>query len=345
MTLTQTAILVKQIILVSSITLVLGLTSFIGYKIWYAYYLAHLPPVEEKPDAKFGLLPSLDFPKGNVSTSNFSYSLDTTTGGLPKIGVDPGFEKIIKVYFVTQTFATLLSADRSQSLAEKFSITAQPEVLSETKYKFRDKEKTLQVNLDNGNFSYTNEATISAQPSLDSDNKDSDNKLVSDFENILSNLGVLKDDLKNGRTKVTHLKTNGTETVLVSLWPAPIDKKSIFSTDSSKSLVSATVVGGANILENYLSLNFTYYPIETSTFATYPTKTAETAFDDLKQGKGVVVVEPDKPKVSITSVYLGYYLAENYNPYLQPIFVFEGPNFVAYVDAISDQFKSGATQN
>lgn len=340
MTLTQTAILVKQVILISSIALVLGLVSFIGYKVWYAYYLAHLPPIEEKPDIKFGLLPSLDFPKSNVSTSNFSYSLDTTTGGLPKVGADPGFEKIIKVYFVTQTFATLLSADRSQSLAEKFSITSQPEVLSETKYKFKDKEKTLQVNLDNGNFSYTNEATISAQPNLDSDNK-----LVSDFENILSNLGVLKDDLKNGRTKVTHLKATGTETVLISLWPTPIDKKSIFSTDSSKSLVSATVVGGANMLENYLSLNFTYYPIETSTFATYPTKTAETAFDDLKQGKGVVVVEPDKPKVSITSVYLGYYLAENYSPYLQPIFVFEGPNFVAYVDAISEQFKAGAIQN
>lgn len=340
MTLTQTAILVKQVILISSIALVLGLTSFIGYKVWYAYYLAHLPPVEEKPDTKFGLLPSLDFPKGNVSTSNFSYSLDTTTGGLPKVGADPGFEKIIKVYFVTQTFATLLSADRSQSLAEKFSITSQPEVLSETKYKFKDKERTLYINLDNGNFSYTNEATISAQPNLDSDNK-----LVSDFENILSNLGILKDDLKNGRTKVTHLKANGTETVLISLWPTPIDKKSIFSADPNKSLVSATVIGGANVLENYLSLNFTYYPIESSTFATYPTKTAETAFDDLKQGKGVVVVEPDKPKVSITSVYLGYYLAENYNPYLQPIFVFEGPNFVAFVDAISEQFKAGATQN
>ena len=92
-------------------------------------------------------------------------------------------------------------------------------------------------------------------------------------------------------------------------------------------------------------MDFSNSCIETSTFATYPTKTAETAFDDLKQGKGVVVVEPDKPKVSITSVYLGYYLAENYNPYLQPIFVFEGPNFVAYADAINEQFKAGATQN
>lgn len=329
MTLTQTAIIVKQVIVISIIALVLSIVSFIGYKIWYAYYLAHLPPVEEKPDTKFGALPELDFPKGSVSTSNFSYSLDTITGGLPKVGTDSGFEKIVKVYFVTQTFATLLSPDKSQALAEKFGILAPPDILSETKYKFTDKNKTLLVNLDNGNFSYTKQASISASLSLDDDNK-----LVSDFKQILSNLGVLKDDLKNGRNKVT-LST-------ISLWPAPIDKKSIFTADFNKSLVNATVLDRADRLDNYLTLHFTYYPIELSTFATYPIKTAEAAFDDLKKGKGVVIVEPPKPQVSVTSVSLGYYLSENYSPYLQPIYVFEGPNFVAYVAAVSEQFQAQA---
>lgn len=339
MTLTQTAILVKQVILISSITLFLGLTSFVGYKIWYAYYLAHLPPVEEKADAKFGLLPLPSFPKGNVSTSNFSYSLDTTTGGLPKVGIDPGFDSIIKVYFVTQTFATLLAPEKSADLAQKFGIMSQPEILSETKYRFKDQNKTLEVNLDSGNFSYTRQASISAQINLDDDNK-----LVSDFESSLSALGVLKDDLTNGRTKVTPLKVAGSETVAaqISLWPAPIDKKSIFTADFNKSLINAIVVGSTSALDNYLSLNFTYYPVELSTFATYPIKTAEAAFDDLKEGRGIVIIEPNKPQVSITSVYLGYYLSDSYSPYLQPIFVFEGPNFVSYVAAISEAFQSQA---
>ncbi|MCL4365698.1 hypothetical protein M1437_00535 [Patescibacteria group bacterium] len=81
MTLTQAATLVKRLVIFSAVTLFLGLGSFIGYKIWYAYYLAHLPPVEEKPDIRFGLLPPVDFPKSNVTSSNFSYSLDTVTGG------------------------------------------------------------------------------------------------------------------------------------------------------------------------------------------------------------------------------------------------------------------------
>lgn len=351
MTLTQTAIVVKRSIILSIIALFLGISSFIGYKIWYAYYLAHLPPVEEKPDTRFGPLPQIDFPKGTVSTSNFTYSLDTTTGGLPKVGTDPGFEKIIKVYFITQTFATFLSPDRSAALAEKFAITSPPDRLSEIRFKFRENDKTLLIDLDNGNFSYTREASASGAVSFDDDNK-----LTSDFKQILANLGALKNDLANGRSKVTLLKTAGGELIpaqvkseaqaaIISLWPASIDKKAVYSADFNKSLVSAVVLGGADQINNYLSLNFTYFPIELSTFATYPTKTTENAFEDLKTGKGVVVVAPDKPQVSISSVSLGYYLPQNYSPYLQPIFVFEGPNFVAYVSAISGQAEPGATQN
>ncbi len=342
MTLTQTAIITKNIIAISIFVLILGLVSFIGYKIWYANYLSNLPPVEEKPDTGFGLLPPPDFPKTNVSSSNFSYSLDTTTGGLPKVGEDLGFEKIVKVYFVVKSFATLLSSEKFQVLAEKFNITTPPEILNETQYTFVEKDKTLNVDLDSGNFSYLKEASISGRESLDDDNK-----LVSDFKAILSSLGVLKGDLTNGRTKVTLLNLdNGelvptqlrseTEAALISLWPAPIDKKSIFTSDFNKSLVSAIVVKGTDRLDRFLALNFTYYPIDTTTFATYPIKTAEVAFNDLKGGKGVIIVEPPKPQVSITSVYLGYYLSENYSPYLQPIYVFEGPNFVAYVTAVSE---------
>lgn len=347
MTLTQTATIVRQVIIISAVALVLGIAGFIGYRIWHAYYLAHLPPVEEKPDTRFGLLPPINFPKKTVSTSNFSYSLDTTTGGLPKVGVDPDFEKIAKVYFVTQTFASFLSADRAGALASNFGLVTPPESLNETRYKYSGQKKTLTVELDSGNFSYRNGATMSA--SL----LDDDSKLISDFEQVLNSLGVMKDDLKTGRTKILFLKNAGealTSTQLrseatavqISLWPSLLNKKSIFTANFDKSLINATITGSASNLENYLSFSFTYYPIDTSTFATYPIKTAEVAFEDLKNGKGVVITEPKNPQVSITSVYLGYFLSDDYSPYLQPIFIFEGPNFVAYTNAISGEFQSPA---
>lgn len=346
MTLSQTAILTKQVITISIIALVLGTVSFIGYKIWNAYYLAHLPPVEEKPDIKFGLLPPLEFSKNSVSSSNFSYSIDTSTGNLPKVGVDAGFEKLSKVYFVTKTFATLLSSEKSKSLAEGFNIISPPQILSETNYRFQDKNKLLSVNLDNGNFTYKNEATISGKESLDDSNK-----LISDFEAVLSNLGVLKDDLRKGRTKVVYLKNDGgklTPTEIkeeasaaqISLWPESINNKPIFTAEFDTSTIFGIVYKNANNIENYLSLNFNYFPVDPSIYATYPTKTTEAALEDLKNGKGSIVIEPTKPKVSITSAYLGYFLSENYSPYLQPIYIFEGPHFAAYVSAISEQFQS-----
>ncbi|TSC86306.1 MAG: Uncharacterized protein G01um10147_918 [Microgenomates group bacterium Gr01-1014_7] len=335
MTLTQTAVLTKQVITITILALILGVASFIGYNIWYTYYLAHLPPKVEKPDTKFGLLPPPDFPKAAVSSSNFSYSIDTTTGGLPIVGVDKGFEKLIRVYFVVKTYASLLSSEKSQNLAEKFDLKVNPQILSETNYLFKDKDKSLNVDLDSGNFTYQKVATPSAGQSLDDEGK-----LVSDFKGVLTNLGVLKPDLNIGRNKVIFLKNGGGELAQISLWQAPLDDKPIMTPELNKSLINATVYKAASDIQNYLTLNFTYYPIDTSTFATYPLKTSEQAFEDLKSGKGLVVIEPLKPNVSITSAYLSYYLSESYNPYLLPMFIFEGPNFAAYVPAITAEFQS-----
>jgi|GEM_PF-1530318 hypothetical protein len=346
MTLTQAALLTRRAILFSIISLIVGITGLIGYNIWHAYYLASLPPVEEKPDIKFGLLPLPEFPQGSVSTSNFSYSLDTTTGGLPKLGMDEGFEKVVRVYFVTQTFATLLAPEKSTALAEKFEISSAPEIISETRYRYKEQNKTLLVDLDNGNFAYNKDSTPSANVNLDDDDK-----LISDFKQTLSALGILKEDLQDGRVRITYLKINGSQLSLtqvkseavayqISLWPAAIDKRPIFTPDFNNALITAVISGEARDIDNYLALRFTHYPIDLSTYATYPTKTAEEAFDDLKTGRGTVIIAPDKPQVSVTSVSLGYYLSGSYSPYLQPIYVFEGPNFVSYVSAVSEQFQN-----
>lgn len=331
-TLTQTAVLTKKLILISAIAIFASIIGLIGYNVWRAYYLASLPPVEEKPDLKFGLLPKPDFSGSDVSSSNFSYSLDTTTGGMPKIGQETGFDKLIKVYFITQTFTTLLSSDRASTLAEKFNFFSPPEILNETKYKYQNKEKTLTVDLDTGNFIYIKEATISAESEIDKEAA-----LVAGFKQILSYLGVSKQDIAKGRSKIIQLENKA---VQISLWPDSIDKKIIYSNEFDKALINAEVYGSANKLENYRSINFTYYPVDLSTFATYPLKNPDTAFNDLKTGNGIIIASADSPQISITSVSLGYYMSKNYNPYLLPIYIFEGPDFIAYVDAISNQFHS-----
>lgn len=328
MTLTVLATITRRAIFIFILSSILGIAAFVGYKIWYANYLASLPPVEEKPDIKFGILPYPDLPNGNTASSNFSYSLDTNTGNLPNV------DKIIKVYFIPKPVASLLSGEKSEEFAKKFDLNIPPEIISETKYRFRSGERNLTIDLDTGNFTYQKEASLSAKEALTDQNS-----LAEDFRNFLTTLNILKDELKQGPSKINLLKLDLEATAAeISLWPADIDQKPVVLPSFNKSLVNSKVSQSARGLQNYIELNFTFWPVDTSTFATYPTRTAAQALEDLKAGQGAIIIQPPNPQVSISSVYIAYFQSERYSPYLQPVFVFEGPSFAALLPAIDAQF-------
>lgn len=323
MTLTQAATLTRRFILIFLILTFLGSVGFTGYKIWYTRYLASLPPPEEKPDQKFGILPILDFPQSSVSSSNFSYSLDTQTGSLPAL------PKITKVFFMPKVQSTFLAPEKATKQAEKFNLKIAPEIPSETKYRYKDKTRTLLIDLDTGNFFYKEEATPSALAVLEPDGKN----LIDNFKNFLSSKITLPEEVKNGLSKLKISTDN--QIAQIYIWPQNIDEKPIVTPSFLTGLVSAQVTDRGRELENYLSLNYIYHPVDQTTFATYSIKSADVAFNELRSGQATVIVEPPKPQVSITSVYLAYYQEERYRPFLQPMIVFEGINFAAYVDAIA----------
>ena len=72
--------------------------------------------------------------------------------------------------------------------------------------------------------------------------------------------------------------------------------------------------------------------------ATYPIKSAQQAFDDLKNGKGYIAAyNGTDNQILINKVYLGYYIGKKTQQYLMPVIVFEGANgFFAYVSAVTD---------
>lgn len=339
MTLTQAAIITKRFFYLSILIIFLGSSTFLGLKLWKIYHPPLQIVVEETPKAEFGNLPYPKFPTSSVTSSNFSYSIDTVDGNLPT------FDDIIKVFVIPPSFATLLAPDKSQTLAEKLNLIPLPEILSETEYKFTNADSTLLVDLDSGNFKYKKQATLSAQPSTFASNA----QLVLDFKSLLASIGYLKDELKEGSTKVVFLKNENDKLIptstsqdataaQISIWPTSIDGKSIYTPATEKSLINAIITANATDISSYLSINYTLWPVDTSSSASYPLKTTYDALDDLKAGKGVIIKEPKKTQVSILNVRLGYYETEEYTPYLQPIYIFEGSDFQAYVPAISNQY-------
>ncbi len=337
MTLTQAAKLTKRGMIFTVLTIFLGLSAWFGYRYYYYnIYLPSLPKVEEKPNLKFGLLPQLQFDSTSVSSSNFSYSLDTVTGNVPT-----KFPKIMKVYFAVAGNTTLLSSDRANNLARNFLFPTGPERLTPTQYKFIDSiGGEFLIDLNTGNFKFQRpEASTSSE--LTKQPFDTEQRLKNEFRDYLANKISLSGI--NGRTNAIFDQETPREssTARVSIWPSDINDYKIMTPKYEESSVRATITNFKDPEYRFRSLNFVYWPIDKNTSATYYIRTAEQAFADLKTGQGSVVRSPtNSGTASITNIYLAYYQQEEYTPYIQPIYVFEGEEFMAYVPAIDKQFIS-----
>lgn len=82
--------------------------------------------------------------------------------------------------------------------------------------------------------------------------------------------------------------------------------------------------------------------VEKNEEPTYSIKSAEEAFEELKNGSGYIASfqgAPGDTEVLINNAYLAYFIGENEQSYLMPIFVFEGDKgFFGYVSAIRNEW-------
>ncbi len=333
MTLTETARLTKIIILMGAVLLVVSVSGWISFQFWYyRYYLPNKPPVEVPPETKFGILPKPIFPLTSVSSSNYSYSLDTETGELPK-----DIPKLAKVFFIPQLGTTLLAPNKARSLATSLGFEIGPETISPTIYKFKDKQGgDLTIDINSGNFSF-NRAV--ATPSAKVTEIPDEGNVIESFKGFLSNRTLLKPSLQNGQVRVSYdnFSIKESKSAQISLWPEDIEGLKIVTPSFQKGLIQATLAWTGRDFD-YTSLNYIFWEPDQQNSSTYLIKSADLAFSDLKGGKGHVIVEPKSARASISSVYLAYYEPYEYSQYLQPVYVFEGDDFIGYVPAVSDQY-------
>ncbi len=333
MTLTNAALLTKKIMLFATILLILSFSGWLGYRYYYYnIYLPGLPPPEEKPDVKFGKLSYPLFPESSTSASNYQYILDTQTGDLPA-----DIPKILKVFFIPQRSVSLLDPERSLELANSLGFPNGPQIITPTIYQYTSNQGgNLSIDLNTGNLSFIRPSTASASAGT----LPSSTKLETEFKSILRKNNLLKSELEGGKTNVLYNNETVRESTnaTVSIWQESIEDIPIVTPLYFQSLVREVVQAGKNDREKILSLKYTYWQIDESIFATYPLRSISLAFRDLKDNKGVVIFSPSTTRVSLRNIYLAYYLPENYTPYLQPIYVFEGENFVAYVPAVLSDY-------
>lgn len=339
MTLTEASAATKKGLIITALTIFVLLAGWGAWHFYYNYiYLPGLPPVVEQPTLVFGPLPKIAFPETSISSSNFSYALDTETGGLPE-----DTPLLIKVYSVAQLATDLLALDRAKNLAGSLNFNKNPLAITSTQYKFIDDKNggELIVDLDTGNFKFRRNIASGSADSFerieDFIDEETQGRM---FKNFLNSKNLLKDQLKEGQTKASYnnpIKKDST-LVTINLWQEGVEDFPIVTPKFNEGLIKAITSNNRDDVKKYISLDYIFWPIDLENFGTYPIKNAKEAFEELKNGEGFIAVEPRSSSVSITKVYLGYYLAEEFSNYLQPVYVFEGPGFAGMIPAIKSEF-------
>ena len=84
-----------------------------------------------------------------------------------------------------------------------------------------------------------------------------------------------------------------------------------------------------------------FWDVDKETFATYPLRSVEEAWNDLNAGLGYIANPGSTGSnlINVRKIYLAYYYSDNPSNFLQPIYVFEADRgFIAYVSAISKEW-------
>ncbi len=328
MTLTQAATLTRRGIIVLGLLMFLSLFSKVGLDYYHQYQLSQIPIPEPTAEVKFGVLPNLIFPNSKVSSSNYSYSIDTTTGELPQVPI------FMKVYFIPQSSLTLLAPEKARALAQKLGFPNGPTSSGSDEYTFTDDSNgKLNLNILNGNFKFKkNTASPSAETLTQF--KLLKTQFIEDFKRYLSSKLELPQPLQIGEGNMVLNNEVNPTIADISLKITDFDGLPVVSSDINKGLVKATIVPAETFEDRFQSVEYTYWNIDSTTSSTYPIKSPTEALSDLKNGQGYISITSPSPQVSISSVKLAYYQSGEYSPYLQPVYLFEGPNFAAIVPAI-----------
>lgn len=306
------------------------------------------PTPPAPPEEKFGKLPPVTFPTQNPQ--DYEYRINTLTGGLPSFpeACKPYKNSLycqMKVYKVKKREPSLVALKSARDKLQVIGYTENESRMSEEEYQWTNSEgKTIRMNILTGNFKIFSNFLGESSGSLTGEavRKEGAFELV---ERLLENLDLETEDLDQETSTLTYLKLeNGTlikaqsrnvaNFARLDLFQKNLDNYKIYYPGLTESLMYFIIKDG-NSLSSLVETSFSHFTADSSNSSTYPIKTAEAAFEDLKQGNALVFANDKNVKlIDIIDVSLGYYMGGEDQQYFLPIVVFKGKGFTAYVQAV-----------
>lgn len=347
-TLTEVSIISRKVIRYSVYAVILIIVGRFSFNIGEGIYEKIKPPKEEPPTVEFGKLPILPFPER--SEVNLNYTLELPEGSLPV------FPNKLDVYEMPSSESNIKTLDEAKTSAKGLGFNPDGKQLYETipnVYIFskNNAPSDLTMNIITGLFSVS--YNINENPSVLSGIPPSSESAINQIKGFLKGGKSLTEDLQNGVSTTEYLKTESGKFIsAVSLSDAQLTKVNLFrkpygvngdinavTPEMPQANVWFIIAGGQG--KPVITGEYHYFPIDNGKSGTYPIKTSDIAWEELKAGKAFLANTGDNPdgNIVIRKVYLAYYDAGQYAEYYQPVVVFEGDNnFYAYAPAVTDEF-------
>lgn len=329
----------SAIILGSIITLVI----LFKIGVFLKEMIAPTPP--SPPTVSFGKLPEIEFPR-NSNQTNYNYVIDTITGTLPE------FPDRAKVFKIEKGEPDLLALQKASEKVAKEGFISPPIKAEGNLFQWTDPNSQIGKKIVMDIFSYEFSVTSSfySNPSvLSGKNLSGPEAARETGENFLSNLSLLSEDIDLPKTRTSLFTIRDSslipatsvataQVIKVDFFQKDLDKLPVFYPNPEDSTMDLFVGGGESFAQ-VIQGDFFHQNISKDS-STYPIKTADEAFEELREGKAFIASPGTGGKnVSVKEVKLGYYMGGKKQDYLMPIVVFkDGSGFAAYILAVKDEW-------
>jgi len=348
--LTQVAIISRRSIRFGFYILIFLIIARFLFRTSVSFYDMLFPRPPSPPTVSFGDLPKLPFPEQTIP-EDISYKLETPEGEFPTL-----IEQF-PVYFMPPVSSNIKGLDFAKENAESLGFDPDGRVIAENipnVYYFRSRNapSNLTINIVTGVFSISYD--LNADPTVIGTIPPAPEEARIQVEDYLDSAKLLEEDL-TGASTAQFLKVEVGKFVSVqSLSESDFIKISLFRkniTFRDSEFPSLTpnypkgniwfMLSGSRVRnKSIIAAEYHYFPLDEEKFSTYPIKSSESAWEDLKEG-GAYIVSPKEinGEITVRRIYAAYYDAGQYTQFYQPVIVFEGDDdFMAFVPAVTDEY-------
>lgn len=327
--------------------LIISLVFFIIIFYFLRFYLTYTQTNNKKEEIIPRIFGKINSPliKNSTSSAEFSFILDNIEGR-PITTTDSA-----KVYFIPKSSARFGYREKIYLMAKTLGFDTETikHRLIENFAFFEDENKKLKVDITNFNFTFESDLSNENFSTL-SANIPSEKKIEESAVDFLKKINRYPEELLRGNKKIIYIKYDPLfETYLNVDNPNDANLVEVdFFRDYPENIpvVTPNFFNSHNYViimfdeENYrvIKSQIAFFEKSTSQYDIYPIKSAELAWEELLKGKGkVVAATKGKKDIVIKEINLAYYDSDEYQSFLQPVYVFLGEdNFVAYIQAIAD---------